>query len=51
MLKVPTTDGSLIGPGLLLNGKAPLRIKPSDSLNWTDNAPLTVSAWVKLTTP
>ncbi len=42
-----TTDGSIIGPGLRLDGKTPVRIKASDSLNWTDGAPLTWSAWVK----
>jgi biopolymer transport protein ExbB len=44
-----TSDGSLIGPGLRLDGKAPLTVKPSDSLNWADGAAVTWSAWVKVT--
>jgi biopolymer transport protein ExbB len=42
-----TTDGSLIGPGLRLDGKSSVIIPPSTSLNWTDGQTLTWSAWVK----
>jgi biopolymer transport protein ExbB len=46
-----TTDGSFIGSGARFDGKTPVTIKPSDSLNWTDGAALTWSAWVKVITP
>ena len=46
-----TTDGSFIGPGARFDGKTPVTIKPSDSLNWTDGASLTWSAWIKVITP
>jgi len=44
---IATTD-SLIGPGLRLGGKLPVTIPASASLAWTDGAPLTWSAWIKL---
>ena len=43
----PTDDGSYIGSGLRLDGKATVHIKASDSLNWNGGATLTWSAWVK----
>lgn len=46
-----TTDGSFIGSGARFDGKTSVTIKPSDSLNWTDGAALTWSAWVKVITP
>ena len=42
-----TTDGSLIGPGLRLDGKTTVTIPTSESLTWADGAALTWSAWVK----
>jgi biopolymer transport protein ExbB len=42
-----SADGSLIGPGLRLNGKTPVTIPTSNSLQWNDGAPLTWSAWIK----
>lgn len=47
---VSTTVGSLIGNGIRLGGPAPVTLPASPSLNWTEGAPLTWSAWVKLTT-
>ncbi len=44
-------DGSLIGPGIRLDGKTAIKIKASDSLNWTDGQALTLSSWVKVTNP
>jgi biopolymer transport protein ExbB len=41
------SDGSLIGPGLRLNGKVLVTIPTSPSLAWNDGAALTWSAWVK----
>jgi biopolymer transport protein ExbB len=43
-------DGSLIGPGLRLDGKTPVTIPASGSLAWASGAPLTWSAWFKPTT-
>jgi biopolymer transport protein ExbB len=43
---IATTD-SLIGPGLRLNGKAPVTIPASTSMAWTDGGALTWSAWIK----
>ncbi|MCA6116436.1 DUF2341 domain-containing protein [Bradyrhizobium sp. WSM 1738] len=40
-------DGSLIGTGLRLDGRAPLTLPASPSLALTDNAALTWSAWIK----
>jgi biopolymer transport protein ExbB len=45
----PVTDGSLIGPGLRLNGKVTITIPASSSLAWTAGQSLTWSGWVKLT--
>jgi biopolymer transport protein ExbB len=42
-----TNDGSFIGSGLRLDGKATVHVKASDSLAWTDGGALTWSAWVK----
>ena len=44
-------DGSIIGPGLRLDGKTFVQVNASDSLNWTDGASITWSAWVKVTAP
>ena len=43
-----TIDGSLIGPGLKLDGKSTVTIPASSSLAWTDGGSLTWSAWIKL---
>jgi biopolymer transport protein ExbB len=43
------TDGSFIGPGLKLTGKAGVTIPTSASLNWAAGSSLTWSAWVKAT--
>jgi biopolymer transport protein ExbB len=42
------TAGSLIGPGLRLDGKTVVTIPASSSLAWTAGQALTWSAWVKL---
>jgi len=42
-----STEGSLIGPGLKLDGQTPVTIPGSPSLGWTDGASVTWSAWVK----
>jgi biopolymer transport protein ExbB len=44
-----STDGSLIGPGLKLDGATPVTIPGSPSLAWTDGGALTWSAWIKPT--
>jgi biopolymer transport protein ExbB len=44
-----TTDGSLIGPGLKLDGHGAISIPASASLAWTDGGTMTWSAWVKMT--
>jgi biopolymer transport protein ExbB len=44
-----TTDGSLIGPGLKLDGHGAISIPASASLAWTDGGAMTWSAWVKMT--
>jgi biopolymer transport protein ExbB len=46
---VTTIDGSLIGPGLRLDGKSPVTVPPKDSLNWTDGGSMTWSAWINPT--
>jgi biopolymer transport protein ExbB len=40
-------DGSIIGSGLRLDGKTQVTIPTSSSLDWSDGATLTWSAWVK----
>jgi biopolymer transport protein ExbB len=40
-------DGSLIGTGLRLDGRAPLTLPASPSLALSDNAAFTWSAWIK----
>jgi len=40
-------DGSLIGPGLRLDGKTSITIPASGSLAWASGSPLTWSAWIK----
>ncbi|KRQ90406.1 DUF2341 domain-containing protein [Bradyrhizobium valentinum] len=40
-------DGSLIGTGLRLDGRAPLTLPASPSLSLSDNAVFTWSAWIK----
>ncbi len=44
-------DGSLIGPGLRIDGKTTLTIPSSASLFWTEGAAMTWSAWVKFGPP
>jgi biopolymer transport protein ExbB len=46
---VTTIDGSLIGPGLRLDGKSLVTIPAKDSLAWTDGGSLTWSAWINPT--
>jgi biopolymer transport protein ExbB len=46
---VTTIDGSLIGPGLRLDGKDPVTIPGKDPLTWTDGGSLTWSAWINST--
>src|SRR5579864_1864727 len=43
-----TTDGALIGGGLRLDGRTPLTLPSSSSLTFTDNTPLTWSAWINM---
>jgi biopolymer transport protein ExbB len=40
-------DGSLIGPGLRLDGKTMVGIGASGSLGWASASPMTWSAWIK----
>lgn len=42
-------DGSMIGSGIRLDGKASITIPSAASLLWTDNGAMTWSAWVKPT--
>jgi biopolymer transport protein ExbB len=44
-------DGSLIGSGIRLDGRAAINIAPSPSLVWTEGAQWTWSAWVKFGAP
>ena len=48
--ELPATQsgGSFIGGGASLNGKDAVPITPTPSILWTDNGPLTISAWVKV---
>jgi biopolymer transport protein ExbB len=46
-----TTDGALIGGGLRLDGRTPLILPGSTSLAFTDNTPLTWSAWINMAAP
>jgi biopolymer transport protein ExbB len=43
-------DGSFIGSGIRLDDKTTLTIPPSASLQWSENSPVTISAWIKLAT-
>lgn len=43
------SEGSMIGGGLRLNGKGTVTIPASPSLNWSEGAALTWSAWIKPT--
>ncbi len=43
-------EGSCIGSGISFNGSNAINVPTSPSLLWTDNSPLTLSAWVKATT-
>ena len=47
--QVTTIDGSLIGPGLRLDGKNVVTIPAKDSLAWNDGGALTWSAWINPT--
>lgn len=40
-------EGTIIGTGLLLDGKTRVKLPDSASLNWTAGAALTWSAWIK----
>ena len=44
-----SSDGSLIGPGLKLDGQSQVTIPGSPSLVWADGAAITWSAWVNPT--
>jgi biopolymer transport protein ExbB len=44
-------DGSLIGPGLRVDGKTTVTIPTAASLFWTEGAAMTWSAWVKFGPP
>ena len=46
-----STEGSLIGPGLKLDGNTPVTLPASPSLAWADGAALTWSAWIKTAAP
>lgn len=43
-------EGAIIGSGLRLEGKAPISVPASPSLNWSENGGMTWSAWVKIGT-
>jgi len=45
------SDGSMIGTGLRIDGKATVTIPASPSLFWNDGSALTWSAWVKFGSP
>jgi biopolymer transport protein ExbB len=47
---VGTTVGTLIGSGIRLGTPAPVTLPASPSLNWSEGAALTWSAWVKFST-
>ena len=44
-----STDGSLIGGGLRLDGKTVVKLPESSALTWTEGGTMTWSAWIKLT--
>lgn len=39
--------GALIGPGVRFDGTNAIAISNSESLTWSENTPLTLSAWIK----
>lgn len=43
-------SGSMIGGGIQFNGKNPVGIAPSSSLEWAEGGEMTWSAWLKLST-
>jgi biopolymer transport protein ExbB len=45
------TDGSLIGPGLRLDGQTVVTLPAAPSLGWADGAAMTWSAWIKMSAP
>ena len=47
----PPADGSMIGPGLRLDGKTIVTIPASNSLLWTEGGAMTWSVWVKFGPP
>ena len=44
-------EGAQVGSGTAFMGTNPVAITPSPSLLWTDQTPVTISAWVKVTAP
>ncbi|SEH32950.1 DUF2341 domain-containing protein [Magnetospirillum fulvum] len=44
---VVAADGALIGPGLKLDGQAPVTLPAAPSLTWTEGGTMSWSAWVK----
>jgi biopolymer transport protein ExbB len=44
-------EGAAIGGGIGFNSKTLVSIAPSPSLLWSGNAPVTISAWVKVSQP
>jgi biopolymer transport protein ExbB len=46
-----SADGSMIGTGLRLDGRAAVTIPSSTSLVWPEGGPMTWSAWVKFGSP
>jgi len=45
------SEGALIGPGMRLLGNTALKIPASETFKWAEGDPMTLSAWVKVTTP
>ncbi len=44
------SEGALIGPGMRLLGNTAMKIPSSDTFKWAEAQPMTLSAWVKITT-
>ncbi len=45
------SEGALIGPGMRLLGNTVMKIPASETFKWAAGDPMTLSAWVKVTTP